>query len=251
MYAGKSLLYESQVFNTGKTPIAPPKIKSIDELLELSGFRSVNICYNDINRFLKIYQYEARKDKHQLWEQYKNTFVKQMHSLVSRIMNSSKNKVVFFRPFLENQPIDDLIEQLKILQGDYKIIKYFGSLDKEEFHDKTIKEVVDQYISEGDDKILIIAGGGRSRCGDSFPKECATFIDMSVESCCNWNSGLQGTLGRSMGYDKESTCYFLSKYCEDLLQFINGSDNSKNYGLRDSKGRQSTKTELNFNLQIQ
>ena len=150
--------------------------------------------------------------------------------------------IVFLRPFSTIAPCQLLYDYIENWQDDeHQVLKYFGSPLSPVFGEghtqKTLKEVlIDEYVLRHR-KCLVLASSGRSRMGDSYPPQCATYIDLAQGVQSDWNTILQGTVGRSQGNFKNSTCYLRQEVASKLKHFIdNGCYDDSSMSQRDSRG---------------
>lgn len=218
----------------------------------------------------KVYEELDSREKKQVAEfhmEYKEGCARALYdAYVSSVTRS--HGIFFARVFKENKYNEELMQHLKKVHAengndpDYQFLKYFGELSPEIFgdgginrFDRTIKEVLlDRYVSK-DQYCMVIAGSGRSRMGDSYPRQCANYMDW-VEHSVTWNAIMQSTFGRSQGFGKQSTCYFQRAYAEELKAFLESGCvdrrlKRKKFGPRTEygepqAGRQSQKMKLTF-----
>jgi hypothetical protein len=127
---------------------------------------------------------------------------------------------VFLRPFWHVNNCSDLDKRLQGLLDQKKdcVIQFYGPLD-DAFAGRSIREVLIENYYRNNLNGLVLATDGRSKMGDSYPKQCAHYIDLLSTRWC-WNTYIQSTSGRSQGFKPKSVCYFTEAYATELLKFI-------------------------------
>ena len=185
---------------------------------------------------------------------YQYEFTKAFYQIYKSCV-SKEFPIMFARPFSTTAPCRLLLSMLESLAAEYDekeeytILRYFDPSLPDVFghnskktQPRTLKEVlIDEYVNAvGPQRFcLVMAAKGRSRMGDSYPRQCKYYLDL-VESSWSWNAMQQSTTGRSQGMHKESVCLFRKSYCDEVLGFIKNDcyDESKNFGSRDRYSHQ-------------
>lgn len=151
------------------------------------------------------------------------------------IIKKCDTKVFFIRPFPNNKYACEVLSKMMAdrLGDDMDVLPYYGNLDPKKFGGtrgtgdrRTIKEVImDQYVARN--RKVVVVSCYRSRRGDSYPKECKFFMDLTLDSV-TWNTFIQSTFGRACGHNKDSVCIFRPEYLASLTKLLDGDDDGYN-----------------------
>jgi hypothetical protein len=198
-----------------------------------------NNKYKDIKKFYDYFKTPAERpfdklSKNQManlieeHEEYKNELaIKIIHFCKETI--TLENNILFLRLHGNNEDCNDLRTRMErfLDNKNYDCFAYYSEIEQPEITDVeegiTVKEYLLQNYVGKNRFCLILASSGRARMGDSFPKQCATFIDFFQpdKDGVHMNTILQGTLGRACGIGKNSTCYFWEGVVKIIENYIN------------------------------
>lgn len=208
----------------------------------------------DLDKFINPAYFYRNNSARETHEQYQMRFACWIVDYY--VETATKNNPVsfarIFKEIKDSHVVLDLIEQVikqRGLADKYKVYRYFDKLDDDEDngHQRTVREVlIDDYINKGL-FCLVVAGSGRSKRGDSYPKEVAHYLDLWKDSI-SWDTIIQFTYGRAMGNGKKSTCYFRRQYATQLEALIAKDciDRSKKYNRRTDYGARTENVVVGF-----
>lgn len=239
----------------------------IEAYLEMRSFKYLRYFVNvgnDSKKKINPDDFSPRERKHwmDMHQEYKQEFAENIVQIYKSLV-TPEFPIAFIRPFQQNIFCQELFDLMQEHLGDdldeYNLLKYFGEKDDKfgnnrRGEERTIKEVlVDSYVKSPGRFCLVITGSGRSRMGDSYPPQCKHFIDLS-ESIFHWDTHIQGTSGRSQGFNKQSICFFKRNYVASFKKFLeNGCyDKSKrlnhrtDYNGGNGRGRPSSYSSITF-----
>lgn len=145
----------------------------------------------------------------------------------------------FIRPFKNVANCEIFYEAMEqAAKDDFHLLRFFGSPLPPEFGKpaKPLKKVMlYNYVLPGK-KVLVVASSGRSVMGDSYHKSTRCFMDL-FESQYTYNTMVQGTVGRSQGYNKQSIVLLREKYHNEITMYkeqgFPPDASNKNFGPRD------------------
>jgi hypothetical protein len=227
---------------SGQKPKMPELLAIEDEFPEFAKYLDLKE-YESPSYFAKkrgIRSCQPWEQILRLHEKYRNQFAKAVFDIYKAKV-TTEHPIFFLRPFAKVINCEDLFKRLEKIaktEGDnYCLLRFFGNALGPEFgnkrHPKTVKLVLyDHFINKGK-FCLVMTANGRSRMGDSYPKETRHYMDLVQNSCC-WDSIIQSTVGRSMGFNKQSICYLRRDYRDAINEFIAGGcyDKKKPFGPR-------------------
>lgn len=225
-----------------------PEIASVEETFP--EFNLDRKMFTDRDYFAKAVGLETAslQTKRESHEEHRQKFAEAIYKIYKKSV-TKEYSIFFLRPFSKVDDCRELYNRLQDLSqaegNKYEILRYFDTKLDDVFggrssktEPRTLRQVlIEEYVQKGR-FCMVLAAQGRSRQGDSFPRQCRHFMDL-MEDSVGWDSMVQSTFGRSMGLGgKKSICYFPSHYINNhktgLQKFIDseGFCKSKQYNNR-------------------
>ncbi len=111
-----------------------------------------------------------------------------------------------------NRAADAMLKALDLEASRIDVVRFYGDLEGQ-----SLKEVLAHRAHPNWPYVIVATA--RARMADAFPKDVETYIDF-VEQTTDYNSLLQGFVGRAMGAGKASTVILTDENAEVIRDYI-------------------------------